>query len=264
MTRPIPHVKKLSLIGAGPGDPDLISVKGLRILEKVPVVLYDALVHPDLLDATSPGTILVPVGKRGGKQSMDQAHIHKLIVEYVFQYGHVARLKGGDPFVFGRGHEEMLFAQAYGIEVEIIPGISSTLAAPTTHQIPVSRRGISESFWVLTGMTRKREVSRDIKLAAQSTATMVIVMGMRNLAEIVGICRHYRTANTPVAVIQSATLASERIALGSLNDIEQEVSRMGLGSPAVIVIGDVVHEHPNYWKETVAQMLNGDDFSRNG
>ena len=172
---------KLTLVGAGPGDPDLITVKGMKAIASADVILYDALVDKDLLNYAKTDAIKIFVGKRGGKRSIKQEQINLLIVKYAYQYGSVVRLKGGDPFVFGRGHEELEYAENFGILTEIIPGITSAISVPALQGIPVTRRGISESFWVITGSTKEGRLSKDIELAAQSTATIVVLMGMNKL-----------------------------------------------------------------------------------
>ena len=134
---------KLTLVGAGPGDPDLITVKGMKAIASADVILYDALVDKDLLNYAKTDAIKIFVGKRGGKRSIKQEQINLLIVKYAYQYGSVVRLKGGDPFVFGRGHEELEYAENFGILTEIIPGITSAISVPALQGIPVTRRGIS-------------------------------------------------------------------------------------------------------------------------
>ncbi|NJO03523.1 MAG: uroporphyrinogen-III C-methyltransferase [Bacteroidia bacterium] len=233
---------KFTLIGAGPGDPELITLKAVKVLGQAPVVLYDALVDQALLDYINPQTQRVYVGKRAGKHNFPQQEINRLIVEYAFSAGHVVRLKGGDPFVFGRGHEEMEYARAFGIQTELIPGISSALAAPAGQNIPLTRRGISESFWVITGTTRSGAISRDIELAAQSTATVIILMGMHRLAEIMTVFQFYGRGETGAAIIQNATLPNEDAAIATVDTLVEVSKQRQLGSPAVIVVGDVVRE----------------------
>ena len=146
---------KLTLVGAGPGDPDLITVKGIKALQQADVVMYDALVHPDLLAYCRLDALQVYVGKRRGAYSCVQEDINPLIVHYAQQYGHVVRLKGGDSFVFGRGYEEMAYAQQYGIQTEVIPGLSSSYAVPASAGVPLTTRGVSESYLVVTGTTKE-------------------------------------------------------------------------------------------------------------
>ncbi|GAB4020494.1 uroporphyrinogen-III C-methyltransferase [Spirosoma koreense] len=230
---------KLTLVGAGPGDPDLITVKGIRALQQADVVMYDALVHPDLLEYCRPDTLKVYVGKRRGAYSCMQEDINPLIVHYARQYGQVVRLKGGDSFVFGRGYEEIDFARQHGIETDVIPGLSSSYAVPASAGIPLTTRGVSESFWVVTGTTKDGQFSIDLRLAAQSSATVVILMGMHKLADIVAVFAGYGKADTPVAVIQNGTLPDERMVSGTVRDILDKVNETGIGNPAIIVVGAV-------------------------
>jgi uroporphyrin-III C-methyltransferase len=242
---------KLTLVGAGPGDPDLISIKGAKALADADVVLYDALVHPDLLKYTPARAIKIFVGKKAGHCKFAQEDINKLIVENAIAHGHVVRLKGGDPFIFGRGHEEIIHAQAFGIKTAVIPGISSSIAVPELQQIPLTRRGINESFWVITGTTSTGEISDDIALAAKSTATVVILMGMNNLERITELFRNEHKGDTPVAVIQNGSLPEEKIGLGTVNTITEVVKDQKLSSPAIIVIGEVVRLHPEFVLEYI-------------
>ncbi|MCH5717657.1 uroporphyrinogen-III C-methyltransferase [Niabella hibiscisoli] len=169
---------KLILIGAGPGDPDLITVKAIKKLQEADVILYDALANEALLNYAKPACIKQFVGKRYGCHALSQSEINDTILEYAKKNECVVRLKGGDPFVFGRAWEEIEAAQSAGMQIEVVPGISSALAVPASQMIPVTARGTNESFWVVTGTTRSGDISRDIELAAQSSATVIILMAM--------------------------------------------------------------------------------------
>ncbi len=230
---------KLTLVGAGPGDPELITLKGIKALASADVVMYDALTHPDLLDHCRPDALKVFVGKRFGELSCTQEEINPLIVHYAQAYGHVVRLKGGDPFVFGRGYEEIEFARQHGIETAVIPGLSSSYAVPALAGIPLTTRGVSESFWVVTGTTKTGQLSADMHLAAQSTATVVILMGMHKLPKIMALFGQYGKSETPVAIIQNGTMPDEKIAIGSVNTIVDLANRQAISSPAIIVVGEV-------------------------
>lgn len=244
---------KLTLAGAGPGDPDLITAKAINALGKADIILYDALVNPILLNYASPDVKKIFVGKRNNQHSLKQDQINNLIVDLAFTYGHVVRLKGGDPFVFGRGYEEIQYAQSFNIETEVIPGISSSVGVPALAGIPVTHRGASESFWVITGTTRTGELSRDIKLASQSTATVVILMGVHKLHEIVEVYKSSGKANLPIALIQNGTLPNEHVAIGTISTIEEIVLQKKIGSPAVIVAGEVVKLHPEFVEHEVTE-----------
>ena len=205
------HNKKpqFTLIGAGPGDPDLITVKGAKALAEADVVMYDALANDRLL-AYAPNAKKVFVGKRKGYKRYDQEEINRLIVENAFNYGHVVRLKGGDPFVFGRGSEEINYVDSFGIEIHLISGISSSVAVPANLGIPVTQRNVARSFWVLTGTDSKGELASDIELASKSSATVVILMGMSKLSEIVKLFQKEEKGETPIAIIQNGTLPNEK------------------------------------------------------
>jgi uroporphyrin-III C-methyltransferase len=239
---------KLTLVGAGPGDPELISIKGAKALSTADIVLYDALAHPDLLEHAPNHVEKIYVGKRVGNCAYQQKDINELIVDSALKYGHVVRLKGGDPFVFGRGHEEIVYAQAHGLETVIIPGISSAVAVPELENIPLTTRGINESFWVITGTNSSLEFSNDIRLAAQSTATVVILMGMTHLAKIAEVFIEEGKAKIPAAVIQNGSLPNSKTILGTVDTISQQVIDAQMESPAIIVFGNVVALHPNYRK----------------
>ena len=233
-------IMKLTLVGAGPGDPELITLKAVRALETADVVMYDALVSRELLDYCRPDALQVYVGKRKGAYSCTQEEINPLIVHYAQTYGHVVRLKGGDPFVFGRGYEEAEFARQHGIEVALIPGISSTYAVPALAGVPLTSRGVAESFWVVTGTTKNGELSNDLQLAAQSSATVVVLMGIHQLAKIVALFSTFGKANLPVAIIQNGSTPDERMVVGRVSDIAERAEKEGISNPAVIVLGEVV------------------------
>ena len=242
---------KVYLIGAGPGDPELMTIKGVKALRNAQVVLYDALLDSAILDYAPPDSHKIYVGKRCGQHSMSQDEINLLMVQCAFQYDVVVRLKGGDPFVFGRGHEELDYLRAFDIQVELIPGISSTTSLPLLQTVPLTKRGVSEGFWVLTGTTQKHKLSRDLRLAAQSSATVVILMGMRKLEEICAIFSRLGREQLPVMVIQSGSTKSERVVVGTVSDIVARVQTQELTSPGIIVLGEVVRLHPEFIVEEV-------------
>jgi len=252
----------LSLVGAGPGDPELITLKAIRVIEKADVILYDALANKALLEYAKPGAIKRFVGKRYGCHALSQEEINILIVEYAISHGHVVRLKGGDPFVFGRAQEEIDAARQANIDVEIIPGISSALAVPALQMIPLTNRGIAESFWVTTGTTRSGDISNDIKLAAQSSATVIILMAMSKVEAIMDIFREHGKQDTPVAIIQNGTTPEEKWVIGSVKDIVFKAEFAGITNPAIIVVGEVVHLHPTQLKEKLQHQTNIDLLSK--
>ncbi|HPA35945.1 MAG TPA: uroporphyrinogen-III C-methyltransferase [Chitinophagales bacterium] len=230
---------KLILVGAGPGDPELISVKGLKALQAADVVMYDALVSEELLQH-APNAVKVFCGKRAGTHYMKQDEINRQIVEHAQRYGTVVRLKGGDPFIFGRGQEELEYAEKHGVPTAIIPGISSATALATSRKIPLTKRGITESVWVTTGTTSCGALSDDIELAAQSSATVVILMGIGKLPEIVKVFLKYKPATYPMAIIQNGTLPDEKVVCGQLVTIQDKVAKENITAPAIIIVGEVV------------------------
>lgn len=233
---------RLTVVGAGPGDPELITLKAIKAIESADVILYDALINLALLDYASPEAELIFVGKRKGCYAYQQDQINDLIVARAKSHGHVVRLKGGDPFIFGRGAEEIDFVRQFGIETYMVPGISSALAVPAHQGIPLTKRGASESFWVITGTTKSHQLSNDVKLAAQSTATVVILMGMGKLSEIVDVFSSEGKQNTAVAIIQNGTTENEKFGTGTISTICDVVEKQNLSNPAIIVIGEVVNQ----------------------
>ncbi len=238
---------KLTVVGAGPGDAELITLKAVKALQNADVVLYDALVNPDLLSYASQAEQIF-VGKRKGCYSYQQEQINELIVQRAQTKGHVVRLKGGDPFIFGRGAEEMEYAAQFGIETAMVPGISSSLAVPAYQNVPLTKRGSSESFWVITGTTKSHKISNDVALAAKSTATVVILMGMSKLPQIVALFKAEGKHELPVAIIQNGTTPEEKIGVGTVNTIEAVVAENGLSNPAIIVLGEVVRHRETLQK----------------
>ena len=233
---------KLTVVGAGPGDPDLITLKAIKAINDADVILYDALVNKELLEYASPKAELVFVGKRRGCYAYQQEQINDLIVARAKSHGHVVRLKGGDPFIFGRGAEEIDHVRQFGIETYMVPGISSSLAVPAYQGIPLTKRGSSESFWVITGTTKAHTISSDVALAAKSTATVVILMGMGKLEEIVSIFSSEGKQKTPIAIIQNGTTKEEKFGVGTIDTICNVVKEKQLANPAIIVIGEVVEK----------------------
>lgn len=237
---------KITLVGAGPGDPELITMKGANAIKMADVILYDALVNEAVLDYASPEAIKIYVGKRSGEHSFSQEQVNKLMVDYALNYGHVVRLKGGDPFVFGRGYEELDYAAGYNIPVQVIPGLSSSISVPGLQQIPVTHRGLSESFWVVTGTTASGAISNDLYEAARTKATVVVLMGLGKLKEIVKLFQNEGKNKLPVAAIQSGSTAEEKLAIGIVDTIEELVVEKGVKAPALLIFGEVVSLHPSF------------------
>ena len=234
------NIPKLTLVGAGPGDVDLITLKAIRVLKTADVVLYDALVNEELLEYINADAEIIFVGKRRGCYRYQQEQINELIVALANSKGHVVRLKGGDPFIFGRGAEEMEYAANFGIETAFVPGISSSLAVPAYQNIPLTKRGSSESFWIITGTTKDHMISNDVTLAAKSNATLVVLMGMGKLPEIIALFQRENKHNLPVAIIQNGTRADEKVGIGTVDTILEVVKENALSNPSIIVLGEVV------------------------
>lgn len=230
---------KLTVVGAGPGDPDLITVKAIKALKDADVVLYDALISSELLEYCKPEAEKIYVGKRPG-ESHSQDAINFLIVEKAYMYGHVVRLKGGDPFIFGRGMEEIEYAKSFGLETAYIPGISSSVAAAGYANIPLTTRGVSESFWVITGTKTDGSLSNDLEMALQTSATIVVLMGMNKLSQISAICQRIGKEHLPVAIIQNGTQAQQKVGVGVAKNLKEIAENNQLSNPAVIILGEVV------------------------
>jgi uroporphyrin-III C-methyltransferase len=231
---------KVYLVGAGPGDPGLLTVRGLQLLHSADVVVYDRLVNPLLLEEVSPVAIRIFVGKQAGRHGIDQAEINRELIGYAQRGYEVVRLKGGDPFVFGRGGEEAEALADAGIPFEIVPGVSSAIAVPAYAGIPLTHRKWSSSFAVITGHeARTAKSSADWTKLATAVDTLVILMGLHNLPAIVAqLIAHGRGPETPVAVICWGTTRAQETVTGTLADIVE--SCRSLKAPALIVVGQVV------------------------
>ncbi len=235
--------KLVYLIGAGPGDPSLITVKGLECLRKADVVIYDYLSNPRLLSFCRPGAEKIYVGKKGSQHTLEQEDINNLIVAKASEGKTVARLKGGDPFVFGRGGEEALALVEAGIPFEIVPGITAAIAAPAYAGIPVTHRDLTSTFALITGHEdpTKDESAIDWAKIATGAGTIAFYMGIKNLPRIVEqLTRHGRSPETPVAVIRWGTKPEQQTVTGTLADIVQKVETAGLKAPAITIVGEVV------------------------
>lgn len=226
------------LIGAGPGDPDLITLKAIKALQTADVVLVDDLVNRALLQH-APRARFIEVGKRGGCKSTPQAFINRLMIRLARQGRIVARLKGGDPFLFGRGGEEMLALRAAGVTLEVVPGITSGIAVPAAIGIPVTHRGATHGVTFVTGHTQDGRAPDWAALAAGGT-TLAIYMGMQQLGTIVAeLLAAGMAPDMPAAAIQNGTLASQRHVVSTLRQLPEAVTRQELGSPAIVVVGQV-------------------------
>lgn len=227
---------KVYIIGAGPGDWELITVKGLKRIKEADVILYDLLASSEILGFAKKGAQVICVGKADGLHLLEQAQINKLMVEKARGNKIVARLKGGDPFVFSHGIEEALFLKKQGIPFEIVQGVTSAFAAPESFGIPLTRKGRYSSIAVLTG----RKSSGD-PLDAPDCDTLVYLMAVSNIRNVIkALFKSGRKKSTPCAFIEKGTTLQERIVVGTLGNIAARAVRYGVGSPAVFVVGNVV------------------------
>ncbi|KOY83296.1 uroporphyrinogen-III C-methyltransferase [Lysinibacillus macroides] len=232
------------IVGAGPGDPKLITVYGLECIQKADVIAYDRLVNPALLKHAKKDAELVYCGKLPGKHHLIQDEIHALLVEKAQQGKIVTRLKGGDPFVFGRGAEEAEILKNHGIAYEIIPGITAGIAAPAYAGIPVTHRDFATSFAIVTGHGREEKGQDFLNWPALATGidTVAFYMSVGNIAYIARkLIEHGRKATTPVAVIEWGTTAQQRTITGRLDEIASIIERQGYHNPSMIVVGEVVN-----------------------
>jgi len=227
------------VVGSGPGDPDLLTIRGFNVLKAAKVILYDNLANKELLNIASDDCEKIYVGKKPYGLCTPQETIHQLIKYYAFTRGNVVRLKGGDPFIFGRGFEEILFAREHGIESHYVPGISSMQASGLS-DIPLTHRGVSESFWIITGTKKDGSLSADLQLAIKSKATVVIYMGMKKLKEISSAYIMSGKGVVPAAIIQNASMPHQKRVVCEVKDLFEAAMNSALTNPAIIIIGDVV------------------------
>src|SRR5512147_2243877 len=226
------------IVGGGPGDPGLITVKGLTCLRRADVVLYDRLIASELLEEVPAYAELIDVGKEPKRQRRSQQEINDLLIEKARAGKVVVRLKGGDPFVFGRGGEECQALAEAGIRYEVVPGVSSAIAVPAYAGIPVTQRGVTTTFTVITGHTGGSDSSIDWE-AISHTGTVVFLMGVEHLSEIIcQLVAHGRPPGTPAAVIEEGTTQRQSVVVGTLADIIERAQ--GVHPPATLIVGEVV------------------------
>ena len=235
---------KVYLVGAGPGDPGLMTLKGKTLLEHADVVVYDALVSPEILQSANPQAELINAGKRRGRHSKLQSQTTQLLIEKAQNNAIVVRLKGGDPFVFGRGGEEMSDLIAADVPVEVVPGITSGIAAPAYAGIPVTHRGYSSTVTFVTGheAVGKYRPQVNWQAIAQGSETIVIYMGVYNLAQIIPqLIAGGLSPNTSIALIRWGTTPQQAELFGTLADIAERITQTGFEAPAIAIIGKVVN-----------------------
>lgn len=238
------NIGKVYLIGAGPGDPDLITCKGLRYIQSADVIIYDRLIPIELLDEARPDAELIDAGKKPQKHRLSQALINETIISHALAGKTVVRLKGGDPLVFGRGSEEALACRQYDIYFEIVPGISSSYAVPAYAGIPLTHRNVSSSFTVITGHEdpNKADTSINYEVLAKIGGTLVILMGVKSLPSITQqLTAHGLHPETAAAIIEWGTSQHQRTYVGTVGTIADIAKDNHIQPPAITVIGDVVN-----------------------
>ncbi len=223
------------LIGAGPGDPDLITLKAVKALNKADVVLYDYLANEKILEHAPKNAKILYVGKKAGEHYKTQDEINQLIIKEAKENENVVRLKGGDPFVFGRGGEELLELVKENIDFEVIPGVTSAIGAPTSMAFPITHRGVATSFTVVTGHEDPTKENKQVKWD-YTADTLIILMGIGNIKENTQEIMKYRDPKTPACVVESGTLPNERVVFGTLDTIADK----DINTPAILVIGNVI------------------------
>ena len=242
-TSPSTSVVSCTLVGAGPGDPELLTLKALKAIQQATVLLVDDLVNEAVVDHAAPTARIVYVGKRGGCKSTPQAFIEKLMITAVLEGEHVVRLKGGDPFIFGRGGEEVEHLRSAGIHVEVVNGITAGLAAITTLGVPLTHREHAHGVLFLTGHAKPGDAGPDWRLIAATAhatkLTLVIYMGVSGAQGIEQGLLHGLPAHTPVALVQHASLPTQRHAITTLAELHSTLVHERLGSPCVMVVGEV-------------------------
>ncbi|MFC7548862.1 uroporphyrinogen-III C-methyltransferase [Plantactinospora sp. GCM10030261] len=246
---------RVALVGAGPGDPELITVRGRRLLAEADVVVVDRLIPGLLLDELRPEVELVDASKIPYGPARAQEEINRILVDRALAGAWVVRLKGGDPYVFGRGGEELLACAAAGVPVTVVPGVSSAIAGPAAAGIPVTHRGVAHEFTVLSGHLAPDDAASlvDWPALARLRGTLVILMGLRNLAAIAAVLQaHGRPPGTPAAVIQEATTGEQRVVRSTLAAVAVDTAAAAIRPPALVVVGDVV-EVSDALRETLAR-----------
>ena len=233
---------KVYLTGAGPGDRDLLTIKALRVIQKADVIIYDRLANPDILEDAKDGCKFIYVGKADSHHTLPQEEINELIYQAALEHENVVRLKGGDPLVFGRGGEEALYLKERGIKFEFIPGITSAIAVPEYAGIPVTHRGITVSFRVVTGHEAAKEKSQIPWENYKTDDTIIFLMGLHRLKFIVEkLIEIGKPKDFPIAVISRGTWKDEKTVIGTLSDIYEKAK--DLPTPALIIVGKVVELH---------------------
>ena len=254
-TPPPPPVGRVYLVGAGPGDPELLTLRAVRLLQQAQVVVYDHLVSSAVLEFVSPKAQRIYAGKRRNEHTLRQEEINTLLISLATQGKQVVRLKGGDPFIFGRGGEELQALAARGIDFEVVPGVTAASGVASYAGIPLTHRDYAQSCIFVTGHLKNGTADLDWPSLVRLNQTVVIYMGLGGLPEI---CRqmmaHGAAPNLPIAVVQDGSIASQKVVTGTLINMPDRVARAGLKSPCLTIIGNVVklHDELAWFKPPVA------------
>jgi uroporphyrin-III C-methyltransferase/precorrin-2 dehydrogenase/sirohydrochlorin ferrochelatase len=247
---------RVFLVGGGPGDPDLLTIKALKIIQRADVIVYDALITPEILALGSKDAEYICVGKKAGNHTLVQEKINQLLVDLANKGKVVCRLKGGDPYIYGRGGEEAQLLAKNNIAYQVIPGITAAAACSAAVGIPLTHRDYAQSLQFVTGHLKKpTDTSADVNWHSLASAnqTLVIYMGIIQSPEIkTQLIKHGRAADTPVAIIEKGTRPDQRVVIGTLNTLDELVQTHKIGSPALIIVGEVVNLHAQ---------LNGQDIN---
>ena len=235
---------RVYLVGAGPGDPELLTLRALRLLQQAQVIVYDHLVSPAVLDFVAPGAERIYAGKRRNEHTLRQEQINALLIRLAREGRQVVRLKGGDPFIFGRGGEEMQALAAEGIAFEVVPGVTAACGVSSYAGIPLTHRDYAQTCLFVTGHLKDGSADLDWQALTRPRQTVVIYMGLNALPDI---CRqliaHGAAPSHPIAVVQQGTIAAQKVLTGTLADLPAQVARHGLSSPCLIIVGEVVLLH---------------------
>ena len=239
--RPAKARGEVYLVGAGPGDPDLLTLRALKLMQRADVVLYDNLISDAVLDLLPPAAERIYVGKRRANHALRQEEINALLVRHARAGKRVLRLKGGDPFIFGRGGEEIDSLSANGVAFEVVPGITAALGVAAYAGIPLTHRDCAQSVVFVTGTLRDGSVELDWPALARPRQTIVVYMGLPGLPVLCAeLVRHGLPATTPAAIVQQGTFATQRVVTGTLRTLPRRADRAGLHGPTLIIVGDVV------------------------
>jgi uroporphyrin-III C-methyltransferase/precorrin-2 dehydrogenase/sirohydrochlorin ferrochelatase len=239
-----PNLGKVFLVGAGPGDPELLTLRAVRLLQQADVIVYDNLVSPGVLDFVAPAAERIYAGKRRNEHTLRQEQINSLLVKLAREGKQVVRLKGGDPFIFGRGGEELQTLAAHGVAFEVVPGVTAASGVSSYAGIPLTHRDYAQCCMFVTGHLKDGTADLDWPSLVRLNQTVVIYMGLGGLPEI---CRqmmaHGAASDLPIAVVQDGSIATQVVVTGTLADMPEKVAQAGLKSPCLTIIGEVVKLH---------------------